>query len=135
MLSFWLPSFRFFHISTSSIGICQIIMNDQAGHQHHFNCPDPSEEIISQLMSGSNQSFLGENYLAMSLVSVSEKLFVFKFLQEKRKFLPVFSGSRITKSNKQKLNCRCQELDPRHFIVSLCLPGGFLLYFMSFYPV
>ena len=70
-------------------------------------------------MSGNNQSFLGENYLAMSLVSVSEKPFVVKFLKEKRKFLPVFSGSRITKSNKQKLNCRYQELDPRHFIFSL----------------
>ena len=79
----------------------------------------PQNKIYPKLMSGNNQSFLGENYLAMSLVSVSEKPFVVKFLQEKRKFLPVFSGSRITKSNKQKLNCRCQELDPRHFIVSL----------------
>ena len=49
-------------------------------------------------MSGDNQSFLGKNYLAMSIVSVSEKPFVVKFLQEKRKFLPVFSGSCITKS-------------------------------------
>ena len=38
-------------------------------------------------MSGNNQSFLGKNYFLMSLVSVSEKPFVVKFLQEKRKFL------------------------------------------------
>ena len=49
-------------------------------------------------MSENNQSFVGKNYLAMSLVSVSDKPFVVKFLQEKRKFLPVFSGSRIIKS-------------------------------------
>ena len=46
-------------------------------------------------MSGNNQSFLGKNYFAMSLASVSEKLFVVKFLQGKRKFLLVSSGSGI----------------------------------------
>ena len=62
------------------------------------NCPDSSEQNISQLMPENNQSFLGKNYLAMSLVSVSGKPFVVKFWQEERKFPSVFSGSRITKS-------------------------------------
>ena len=85
-------------------------------------------------MSGNNQSFLGENYLAMSLVSVSEKPFVVKVLQEKRKFL-FFRFTYNKVSGTQKLNCRCQELDLRHFIFSLVPPGGFLPHIMSSYPV
>ena len=71
-------------------------------------------------MSGNNQSFLGENYLEMSLVSVSKKPFVVKFLQEKRKFLPVFSGSRITKSKEQKTELQMSRVGPKTFYCLAC---------------
>ena len=81
-------------------------------------------------------------------------LFV-KFLQDKRKYrkrrekISVnisarLSGSRVTNlkyTNTQKLNCRCQELDPTHFTVSLVRiwwtftpPNEFLLHPEYFTP-
>ena len=93
-----------------------------------------SEYYISQLISGNNKSFLIEKKsLEMAPISVSVKPFIAKFLamqaeilQKRGKNISQHLRSSVQCHVKQSLgtlikksNCRCKELDPTHFTVSL----------------